>query len=82
MEINKKLILEKAEESQLIRQIVKDIITIYKIENEGIFYLPEELTDDEEYETEYTSDNASISVEFTLEESDDIDDYLAIPEYY
>lgn len=76
IEVNKRLILEKAEETQLIRQIVRDIITTYKIESDGTFYLPEDLSNEEEYETEYTSDKSSVSVELTLVESDNVDDFI------
>jgi hypothetical protein len=77
IELKKKLILEKAEESQLIRQIVKDVITFYKMEDDGTFYLPEELSDEEEYDTEYVSKRFGVSVELTLEESNNVDDFVA-----
>jgi hypothetical protein len=76
IELKKKLILEKAEESQLIRQIVKDVITIYKMESDGTFYLPEEISNEEEYDTEYAYNGSGVSIELTLEESDHIDDFV------
>jgi hypothetical protein len=45
--IKKKVILESAELRQEIRTIVRDIINIFKNEDEGGFYLPNDLRDDE-----------------------------------
>ena len=45
--IKKKVILESAKLRQEIRTIVKDIIQLFKNENEGEFYLPNDLRDDE-----------------------------------
>ena len=77
MEINKKILVEGYKYDSLIRQIVKDIITTYKMEDDGTFFLPEELSNDEEYETEYTLNNLGVSVELTIEESNDVDDFIA-----
>lgn len=74
IEIKKSLILEKSEQTQLIRQIVRDIIQIYKINGDGEFYLPEDLSGEE---MEYRSPKNSVSVELTLEMSDDVDDYMS-----
>ena len=74
IEIKKSLILEKSEQSQLIRKIVRDIITIYKSNDDGEFYLPEDLDGEE---MEYHSPKNSISVELMLEMSDDVDDFMS-----
>lgn len=74
IEIKKSLILEKSEQTQLIRQIVRDIIQIYKSNSDGEFYLPEDLDGEE---MEYRSPKNSVSVELTLEMSDDVDDYMS-----
>lgn len=74
IEIKKSLILEKSEQTQLIRQIVRDIIKIYKINDDGEFYLPEDLDDEK---MEYRSPKNSVSVELTLEMSDNVDDYMS-----
>jgi hypothetical protein len=74
IEIKKSLILEKSEQTQLIRQIVRDIIKIYKTNDDGEFYLPEDLDDEK---MEYRSPKNSVSVELTLEMSDDVDDYMS-----
>jgi hypothetical protein len=72
-EIKKSLILEKSEQSQLIRQIVRDIIQVYKSNDDGEFYLPEDLDGEE---MEYHSPKNSVSVELMLEMSDDVDDFM------
>ena len=74
IEIKKSLILEKSEQTQLIRQIVRDIIKIYKSNDDGEFYLPEDLDDEK---MEYRSPKNSVSVELTLEMSDTVDDYMS-----
>ena len=74
IEIKKSLILEKSEQTQLIRQIVRDIIQIYNSNGDGEFYLPEDLDGEE---MEYRSPKNSVSVELTLEMSDDVDDYMS-----
>ena len=74
IEIKKSLILEKSEQTQLIRQIVRDIIQIYKSNGDGEFYLPEDLGGEE---MEYRSPKNSVSVELTLEMSDTVDDYMS-----
>ena len=74
IEIKKSLILEKSEQTQLIRQIVRDIIQIYKSNSDGEFYLPEDLSGEE---MEYRSPKNSVSVELTLEMSDTVDDYMS-----
>ena len=74
IEIKKSLILEKSEQTQLIRQIVRDIIQIYKSNGDGEFYLPEDLSGEE---MEYRSPKNSVSVELTLEMSDTVDDYMS-----
>jgi hypothetical protein len=74
IEIKKSLILEKSEQTHLIRQIVRDIIKIYKTNDDGEFYLPEDLGGEE---MEYRSAKNSVSVELTLEMSDDVDDFMS-----
>lgn len=74
IEIKKSLILEKSEQTQLIRQIVRDIITTYKSNDDGEFYLPEDLDGEE---MEYHSPKNSVSVELMLEMSDDVDDFMS-----
>lgn len=75
----KKIILEKVRNASSIRNIVRDIITIYKSEEDGEFYLPEELGDDN---LVYILPNSQISVELILEKSDNVDDYMVNANFY
>lgn len=75
----KKIILEKVKNASFIRKMVQDLITIYKKEDEGEFYLPEDMGNDE---LEYTLPNSKIALEFMLEPSETVDDYLANANFY
>lgn len=75
----KKLILEKVKNASFIRKMVKDLITIYKKEDEGEFYLPEDMGEDV---IEYILPNSKIAIEFILEPSETVDDYLANANFY
>ena len=77
--IKKGFILEQKDNRQIVRTVVKDIITIFKKENEGEFYLPEELEEDT---LEYEFPKFSVSLEITIEPSDSIDDFLVNAELY
>lgn len=79
IEIKKHLILERSKNSELIRQIVKDIIFIFKKETEGEYYLPEEIREDE---IEYRYSNISISVELIIEQNKDVDGYMVNANFY
>jgi hypothetical protein len=79
MTISKKILLESYNYDSMIRQIVKDIVTIYKREEDGEFYLPEDIND-EEYEYEFK--DLSIAVELYIEISYNIDGFLLNAEYY
>ena len=78
-EYKKKIILEKAQKASYIRQIVKDIITIYKKELDGEFYLPDDL---ELGKTEYDLSDSKIEVELILQPSNDVDDFMLNANFY
>jgi hypothetical protein len=71
--IKKKVILESAKLRQEIRTIVKDIIQLFKNENEGEFYLPNDLRDDE---FEYNFPKFNLEIELTIRPTEDVDDFL------
>lgn len=77
--IKKKVLMESYSYDSLIRQIVKDIVTIYKRETDGEFYLPEDL---EEEENEYYLKNIAITLELIIETSEDVENFLINGEYY
>lgn len=77
--IKKKVILESAELRQEIRTIVRDITDLFKNEDEGEFYLPNDLRDDE---FEYNFPKFNLELELTLQPSEDVEDFLLNAEYY
>lgn len=77
--LKKKILLEKVRNASFIRQIVKDIVKIYKNEDEGEFYLPDDLIDDT---VEYILKDSSVSVELILQQSNDVEDFLINANFY
>lgn len=77
--ITKKILTESYRYDSLIRSIVKDIIQIFKKENDGEFYLPE---DSEENLGEYILKDVEVTVELILETTENIDGFLVDGEYY
>jgi hypothetical protein len=77
--IKKSIILESAKLKGEIRTIVRDIIDIFKKENEGEFYLPSDLRTNEE---EYSFPKFNLQVELIIQESNDVDDFLVNAELY
>lgn len=77
--ITKNILLESYKYDSLIRQIVKDIVTIYKNEGEGEYYLPEDVGNED---GEYFLKDISVAVELILEESNKIDGYVMNADYY
>jgi len=78
-EYKKKVILEKAQKASHIRQIVKDIITIYKREFDGEFYLPDDLDRDEHY---YNLPDSTVELELILHPTDEVDDFMVNANFY
>lgn len=78
-EYKKKVILEKDQKASYIREIVRDIITIFKKEDAGEFYLPEEFNEDIPY---YELPSSVIAVELIIEPSNDVDDFLTNANFY
>lgn len=77
--IKKKVLMESYSYDSLVRQIVKDIVTIYKRESDGEFYLPEDL---EEEENEYYLKNIAVTIELIIETSEDVENFLINGDYY
>lgn len=77
--IKKKVILEGAELRQEIRTIVRDITDIFKNEDEGEFYLPNDLRKNE---FQYKFPRFNLEVELTIQPSDEVEDFLLNAEYY
>lgn len=77
--IKKGIILEGAGLRQEIRTIVRDIIKIFKEEDEGEFNLPYEI---DELKTKYTFPKFELEVELIIRESEEVDDFLLNAEFY
>ena len=79
METTKKILSESLKINQGIRVIVKDIITLFKTEEEGEFYLPEDINDD--FLT-YEFKNYNISIVLNMSPNEEIDDYKVDADFY
>jgi hypothetical protein len=76
--IKKSFILEGAEMRQEIKTVVRDIIQIFKNEDDGEFYLPSDLRDEMEYEFP----KFDLEVELIIQQSEEVDDFLLNAELY
>lgn len=76
--IRKSLILEGASFREEIRTIVKDIVTIYKSNDEGEFYLPHNINGKYEYKFK----KFKLEIELIIQTSEDVEDFLMNAEYY
>jgi hypothetical protein len=72
-------LLESYRYDFLVRQIIKDIVQIYKKESEGEFNLPFDIDEEKD---EYEFKDIFVSVELILEESDSVDDFLTNADFY
>ena len=67
------LLNEDNNKREEIRTIVRDIITIFKNNDEGDFYLPEDVNDEEFYD--FKKINATLTIELTITIDDEIDGF-------
>jgi hypothetical protein len=67
------LLNEDNNKREEIRTIVRDIITIFKNNDEGDFYLPEDVNDEEFYN--FKKINATLTIELTIAIDDEIDGF-------
>jgi hypothetical protein len=67
------LLKEDNNKREEIRTIVRDIITIFKNNDEGDFYLPEDVNDEEFYD--FKKINATLTIELTITIDDEIDGF-------
>jgi hypothetical protein len=71
---HKDLITEDGRRRQVIRKIVKDIITVFKMENEGEFYLPNYVEDGEDFYN-FTNFEHNIIVELVINQNSEVGDF-------
>jgi len=74
------LLLEDNRRRDVIRTIVRDLITVFKTEVDGEFYLPMYINDDKEYYN--FPDFGNMIVEFEVTTNEDIDTFLIDANYY
>jgi len=69
----KSLLNENNNKREEIRKIVRDIISIFKKNDEGDFYLPEEITDEHFYD--FDKIDALLTIELKITINDEIDTF-------
>jgi hypothetical protein len=78
--IRKSILLEDNRNRDVIRTIVRDIVQAFKDNNEGEFYLPEDVSGNHYYNVPKLS--SEIVVELTIDPDSEIDDYMINAEYF
>ena len=73
-------LFENTQQRQTVATVVKDIITIFKDNDDGDFYLPEDI-DENKMTYEFSKLSTSFSVELTIEENESLDDFKVNGEY-
>ena len=77
----KNLILEDGRRRDVIRAVVKDIIKLYKDEDEGEFYLPNYYDDENDF-YEFLKLGETFVVEVVLEQNEDLESFKVNADYY
>jgi hypothetical protein len=75
------LLLENNRRREVIRVIVKDIISVFKQEEDGEFYLPNYINDDKDFYN-FTNFENNVSVEVVLNPNYDVDDFIVDGNYW
>jgi len=80
--VRKELLSEQGRKRDVIRKVIKDIVTVFKNEEEGEFYLPEYFEDRDEMVYDFMTMGESFSVELIMEINDEIDSFKVNAEIY
>ena len=75
-----RILFENTQQRQVISTVVKDIITLFKDNDDGEFYLPEDI-DENKMTYEFSKLSTPFSVELILEENENIDNFKINGEY-
>ena len=75
-----KTLFENTQQRQVVGTVVKDIITLFKNNDDGEFYLPEDI-DENKMTYEFSKLSTPFSVELTLEENENMDNFKINGEY-
>jgi hypothetical protein len=79
MEITKNFLFESLKINEGVRTIVRDIVKVFKTEDEGEFYLPEDISD---VDSVYSFKNYVLTVELKINSTYDVDNYKVDANYY
>lgn len=79
-EVSKNLIVEISKRRSIIRKLVMDIVKIYKDNEEGEFYLPEDITDQHAYI--FPKLEKPLQVELTIFPDEEIENYMIDANYF
>ena len=80
--VRKELISEQGKKRDVIRKVIKDIVTVFKNEDEGEYFLPEYFEDRDEMVYEFMTMGESFSIELIMEINDEIDSFKVNAEIY
>ena len=80
--VRKELLSEQGRKRDVIRRVIKDIVTVFKNEDEGEYYLPEYFEDRDEMVYDFMTMGESFSVELIMEINDEIDSFKINAEIY
>jgi hypothetical protein len=80
--VRKELLSEQGRKRDVIRKVIKDIVTVFKNEEEGEFYLPEYFEDRDEMVYDFMTMGESFSIELIMEINDEIDSFKVNAEIY
>jgi hypothetical protein len=75
------LLLEDNRRREVIRAIVKDIISVFKQEEDGEFYLPNYINDNKDFYN-FTNFENNLSVEVSINPNIDVDDFIVDGNYW
>ena len=71
--VRKELLSEQGRKRDVIRKVIKDIVTVFKNENEGEYYLPEYFKERDEMVYDFMTMGETFSVELIMEINDEIE---------
>jgi len=73
--VRKELLSEQGRKRDVIRKVIKDIVTVFKNENEGEYYLPEYFKERDEMVYDFMTMGETFSVELIMEINDEIETF-------
>jgi hypothetical protein len=77
----KELLLEDGRRRDIIRTIVRDVIKIYKEEDDGEFYLPNYVDDEKDF-YEFNNFGSELVVELVLQPNEDVESFKVDGNFY